>query len=37
MYQTIQLKKTNGVARLTLNSPDKLNGFNVQMHEDLMI
>ena len=35
MYQTIVLKKSNGVAKLTLNRPDKLNSFNVQMHEEL--
>ena len=35
MYQTIVLEKTNGVANLTLNRPDRLNSFNVQMHEEL--
>ena len=35
MYQTIVLEKTNGVAKLTLNRPDRLNSFNVQMHEEL--
>lgn len=35
MYQTIQLEKENGLARLILNRPDKLNSFNVQMHEEL--
>lgn len=35
MYQTIQLERANGVARLTLNRPDKLNSFNVQMHEEM--
>jgi len=35
MYQTILLEKDNGVAKITLNRPDKLNSFNVQMHEEL--
>lgn len=35
MYQTILLEKSNGVAKVTLNRPDKLNSFNVQMHEEL--
>ena len=35
MYQTIVLEKTDGVARLTLNRPERLNSFNVQMHEEL--
>jgi len=35
MYQTIVLEKADGVAKLTLNRPDKLNSFNVQMHEEL--
>jgi len=35
MYQTIVLEKSSGVARLTLNRPDRLNSFNVQMHEEL--
>jgi 2-(1,2-epoxy-1,2-dihydrophenyl)acetyl-CoA isomerase len=35
MYQTILLQRDNGVAKITLNRPDKLNSFNVQMHEEL--
>lgn len=35
MYHTIKLEKNNGVANLTLNRPDRLNSFNVQMHEEL--
>lgn len=35
MYQTIIVEKNNGVANLTLNRPDRLNSFNVQMHEEL--
>jgi len=35
MYETIKLEKSNDVATLTLNRPDRLNSFNVQMHEEL--
>ncbi len=35
MPQTIIVEKNNGVANLTLNRPDRLNSFNVQMHEEL--
>lgn len=34
-YQTILFEITNGVARLTLNRPDRLNSFNVQMHQEV--
>ncbi len=34
-YQTILLENTGGVARLTLNRPDRLNSFTVQMHEEV--
>jgi 2-(1,2-epoxy-1,2-dihydrophenyl)acetyl-CoA isomerase len=34
-YQTILFEIAEGVARLTLNRPDRLNSFNVQMHEEV--
>jgi 2-(1,2-epoxy-1,2-dihydrophenyl)acetyl-CoA isomerase len=34
-YQTIQFEVSGGVARLTLNRPDRLNSFNVQMHGEV--
>lgn len=34
-YETIQLEKTGGAYRLTLNRPDKLNSFNALMHEEV--
>ena len=34
-YETILLDIASGVARLTLNRPDRLNSFNVRMHEDV--
>lgn len=34
-YQTILLEISAGVARLTLNRPDRLNSFNVQMHQEV--
>ena len=34
-YLTITLEKNNGVAKLTLNRSDKMNSFNVQMHEEI--
>ena len=34
-YQTIQFEINEGVARLTLNRPDRLNSFNVQMHQEV--
>ncbi len=37
MYQTIVVKKANGVVSLTLNRPERLNSFNVQMHEELQL
>jgi 2-(1,2-epoxy-1,2-dihydrophenyl)acetyl-CoA isomerase len=34
-YQTIDFKVAGGVARLTLNRPDRLNSFTVEMHEEV--
>src|ERR687889_1853324 len=34
-YETIDFKLEQGVARLTLNRPDRLNSFTVQMHEEV--
>ncbi|HEY5712227.1 MAG TPA: 2-(1,2-epoxy-1,2-dihydrophenyl)acetyl-CoA isomerase PaaG [Allosphingosinicella sp.] len=34
-YETIDFKLEDGVARLTLNRPDRLNSFTVQMHEEV--
>lgn len=34
-YQTVLFDLQNGAARLTLNRPEKLNSFNVQMHEEI--
>lgn len=34
-YETILFSVEHGVARLTLNRPEKLNSFNVQMHEEV--
>lgn len=34
-YQNVLFDLSNGVARLTLNRPDRLNSFNVQMHEEV--
>ena len=33
-FETIQLEIANGAARLTLNRPDRLNSFTVQMHDE---
>ena len=35
MHETIQFDIEAGIARLTLNRPDKLNSFNVRMHEEV--
>ncbi|MET0534745.1 MAG: 2-(1,2-epoxy-1,2-dihydrophenyl)acetyl-CoA isomerase PaaG [Steroidobacter sp.] len=34
-YQTILFQSDAGVARLTLNRPERLNSFNVQMHQEV--
>jgi 2-(1,2-epoxy-1,2-dihydrophenyl)acetyl-CoA isomerase len=34
-YATIQFEITNGVAKLTLNRPDRLNSFTVEMHGEV--
>src|SRR5688500_359473 len=34
-YETIDFKVEAGIARITLNRPDKLNSFNVAMHHEL--
>lgn len=34
-YETIKFVLENGVAKLTLNRPDRLNSFTVQMHEEV--
>jgi 2-(1,2-epoxy-1,2-dihydrophenyl)acetyl-CoA isomerase len=34
-YETILLEYDGGIARLTLNRPDRLNSFTVQMHDEV--
>jgi 2-(1,2-epoxy-1,2-dihydrophenyl)acetyl-CoA isomerase len=34
-YETIEFKLESGIARLTLNRPDRLNSFTIQMHEEV--
>src|SRR5215210_1391129 len=34
-YETIDFKADGPVARITLNRPERLNSFTVQMHEEL--
>ena len=35
-YQTIRFEAAGGIARLTLNRPDKLNSFTSAMHLSLI-
>jgi 2-(1,2-epoxy-1,2-dihydrophenyl)acetyl-CoA isomerase len=34
-YETIEFKLDEGIARITLNRPDRLNSFTAQMHQEL--
>ena len=34
-YQTIQFETADGIARLTLNRPERLNSFNTEMHAEV--
>lgn len=34
-YETIEFKADGAIARITLNRPDRLNSFTVQMHEEV--
>jgi 2-(1,2-epoxy-1,2-dihydrophenyl)acetyl-CoA isomerase len=34
-YETVLLEQTGSIARITLNRPDKLNSFNMTMHQEL--
>ena len=36
MYETILFEKSNGVATIALNRPDKLNSFNGVLHEEIL-
>lgn len=36
-YETIQYSVTDGVARLTLNRPERLNSFNGEMHAEVRV
>ncbi len=37
MYETILFEKSNGVATIALNRPDKLNSFNGVLHEEILL
>ena len=34
-YQTIEFSLEAGVARITLNRPERLNAFNIRMHTEI--
>jgi 2-(1,2-epoxy-1,2-dihydrophenyl)acetyl-CoA isomerase len=34
-YRTIEFTNEGGIARLTLNRPERLNSFTVEMHEEV--
>ena len=34
-YETIEFRLAEGVARLTLNRPERLNAFNIRMHTEV--
>ena len=34
-YETIRFESAGGIARITLNRPDRLNSFTAAMHEEL--
>src|ERR1700722_6005007 len=35
VFETIHFERANGIARLVLNRPEKLNAFNVLMHREV--